>query len=40
MEKDERTWRRMKGYGEGWKHMKEDARLRRSMERIGIIMKS
>ena len=39
MEKDERTWRRMKGYGEGWKDMKEDERLWRSMERIGIRMK-
>jgi len=29
----------MKGYGEGWKDMKEDERLWRSMERIRIRMK-
>ena len=35
MEKDGRTWRRMKGYGEGWKDMEEDERLWRRIKGHG-----
>ena len=35
MEKDGRTWRSMKGYGERWKDIEADERLCRRMEEHG-----